>query len=459
MLLRAFASSLVVVLALFSSPAAPAAAQGAPPVAATGIVVDPTGTPVAGASVTVRDRDGRTRQAETDSEGRFTLAGVAAGPLRVTVTALGFNSASVEGAAPAPGDGLRVELRPAGVEETVVVIGAATARRSLHPESADLVGSVDVMTSDQLERENVDLSYELLKKMPGVYVNDYNQGVVAGGIGMRGFNTEGDTMHVKLLVDGIPTNVNSGVGDMNAIFPLNIDRIEVVKGTNDPRYGLFNIAGNVQVFTGAPGRYSKVKLLGGAFGTGDLQGTTAFSTGRVSHVYFAGVRTSAGYRDNSELDRYTVSGKWVYTPASETWSVGLIARAYDFDTQAPGYLTRQQADDTPRFSPAFSASDGGEQQTRHVSLHLDRQFSTVAVSLKGYTQSFLTQRFVRFTAAGAQQERFEDELQTGPGHRHLAPGAPGEPRRAGLGRRRCADPGQRRTAVWHGEPRPRRGAA
>lgn len=69
-------------------------------------------------------------------------------------------------------------------------------------------------------------------------MNDYNQGVVAGGIGMRGFNTKGDTMHVKLLVDGIPTNVNSGVGDLNAIFPLNIDRMEVVKGTRDPRYGL-----------------------------------------------------------------------------------------------------------------------------------------------------------------------------------------------------------------------------
>lgn len=413
MLLRAFVVPLVVLISAFTWGGAFVGAQGAAPVSMTGTVVDPTGAAVAGASVAVRDRDGRTRQAETDTQGRFTVAGVPPGQVRVTVTALGFNPGSADGAAPAPGDGLRIELRPAGFEETVVVIGAATARRSLHPESADLVGSVDVMTSDQLERENVDLSYELLKKMPGVYVNDYNQGVVAGGIGMRGFNTEGDTMHVKLLVDGIPTNVNSGVGDMNAIFPLNIDRIEVVKGTNDPRYGLFNIAGNVQVFTSAPGRYSKVKLLGGAFGTGDLQGTTAFSTGRVSHVYFAGVRTNDGYRDNSDLDRYTVSGKWVYTPASETWSVGLIARAYDFDTQAPGYLTRQQADETPRFSPAFSATDGGEQQTRHVSLHLDRQFGTVAVSLKGYTQSFLTQRFVRFTAAGAQQERFEDEAQTG----------------------------------------------
>ena len=112
-----------------------------------------------------------------------------------------------------------------------------------------------------------------------MYVNDYNQGVVAGGIGMRGFNTEGDIMHVKLLVDGIPANANSGVADLNAVFPLNIDRMELVKGTNDPRYGLFNIAGNLQVFTSQPGRYTKVKVAGGAYGTGDVQAATAFQTG------------------------------------------------------------------------------------------------------------------------------------------------------------------------------------
>lgn len=388
-------------------------AQPAATVDLSGSVADSTGAAIVGATVSVRGQDGRVRSATTDDSGRFAVTGVAAGAVSVTVTALGFEPRSLERTAPAAGDRLTIELRPAGIEETVVVIGAEAARRTLHPESADLVGSVDVMTSDQLERENVDLSYELLKKMPGVYVNDYNQGVVAGGIGMRGFNTEGDIMHVKLLVDGIPTNVNSGIGDLNAIFPLNIDRIEVVKGTNDPRYGLFNIAGNVQVFTSAPGRYSKVKLLGGAFGTGDLQGATAFSTGRLSHVYFGGVRASTGYRDNSDLDRYALSGKWVYTPRSEAWSVGLIARTYEFDTQAPGYLTRQQADDTPRFSPAFSSTDGGLQRTRHVSLHLDRQFRTVAVSVKGYQQTFLSQRFVRFTAAGAQQERLEDESQSG----------------------------------------------
>ena len=404
-------ASLTSLLAALACLAAPVEAQS--PAAATGVVVDADGRPIADVEIEVRDVSGRAARGRTANDGRFALTGLAAGEGRLTALAQAWSPASTVLVIPTDGDGVRITLEPAGVEETVVVIGSPGARTTLHLASQDLLGSVDVIGADQLERENVDLSYELLKKVPGVYVNDYNQGVVAGGIGMRGFNTEGDIMHVKLLVDGIPTNVNSGVGDLNAIFPFDIDRIELVKGTNDPRYGLLNIAGNVQVFTSPPGRYTKLKVLGGAFGTGDVQGATAFATGRVSHVYFGGYRTSRGYRDNSDLDRHAFSGKWFYTPASDGWRVGLVARSYDFDTQAPGYLTLTESQQQPRSSPGFSATDGGEQHTRHVGLHADRQVGTLAFSAKAYWQTFKYQRFVRFTAANPQQERLEDERQTG----------------------------------------------
>jgi len=380
----------------------------------TGIAVDSTGAPIPAVTVIVRDGAGDTRRTVTDAEGLFSLADVSSGPAVVSTEAVGWDPVVLEVSLPVDAAGLRLVLRPAGIEETVVVIGAVGARRTLHPNSTDIIGSVDVVGGDQIERENVDLSYELLKKVPGVYVNDYNQGVVSGGVAIRGFNTEGDIMHTKLLIDGIPMNTNSGGGLLDSIFPFDIDRIEIVKGTNDPRYGLFNIAGNVQVSTSPIGRYSKVKILGGAFGTGDVQGVTAFNTGRLSHVYFGGVRRSTGYRVNSDLERYAFSGKWFYTPASNRWQVGVIARTYDFDTQAPGYLTLSEVAADPRQSPAFSATDGGTQRTHHVSLHVDRQVTpTVAWSAKAYRQTFEQHRWVRFTQGSNQQERFEDEAQTG----------------------------------------------
>jgi len=379
-----------------------------------GVVVDGAGLPLEAVAVTVRDASGKFHRTTTGADGRFSVPDAAPGRATVSTEAVGWDPVAKEATLPTDDGGLRLVLRPAGISETVVVIGAVGAKRALHPESADLIGSVDVVGSDQIERENVDLSYELLKRVPGVYVNDYNQGVVAGGVAIRGFNTEGDIMHTKLLIDGIPSNVNSGVGLLDTIFPFDIDRIELVKGTNDPRYGLFNIAGNVQVFTSPLGRYTKAKVLGGAFGTGDFQGVTAFNTGRLSHVYFGGFRRSSGYRQNADLDRYAFSGKWFYTPASSAWQIGVIARTYDFDTQAPGYLTLRQVAADPRQSPAFSATDGGTQRTHHVSLHADRQISPeLNWSAKVYWQTYGQHRFVRFTEAGAQQERVEDESQSG----------------------------------------------
>ena len=379
-----------------------------------GVVVDPVGAPVSAVPVVVRDGTGREHRVVTNAEGRFAANAVAAGAARITVSLAGWQPFEQTVMAGADRSDLRLVLQPAGVQESVVVIGSVERAQSPHPASASLPTSVDIMGGDQIARENVDLSYELLKKVPGVYVNDYNQGVVAGGVAIRGFNTEGDIMHVKLLIDGIPANANSGAADLNAVFPLNIDRMELVKGTNDPRYGLFNIAGNVQIFTSQPGRYTKVKLMGGAYDTADVQATTAFQTGRLSHVYTGGYRSSAGYRQNADLDRSAFSGKWVYTPADERWSIGVVARTHDFDTQAPGYLTPAELAVDPRQSPAFSATDGGKQQTRHVSLHLDRAFgATLALSAKVYGQTFWTQRWVRFTAAGLQQERLEDERQSG----------------------------------------------
>ena len=263
-------------------------------------------------------------------------------------------------------------------------------------------------------------------------------------------------MHVKLLVDGIPTNVNSGVGDINAIFPLDIDRIEVVKGTNDPRYGLFNIAGNVQVFTSAPGRYTQGEAArrrlrhrrpAGRHGVLDRPGVRT-STSAASAA-------SAGYRDNSDLDRHAFSGKWLYSPASGAWTrrrhrprlrlrhrgarLSDAQQAAADATAVAGLLghRRRRAADAPR-QPASRSPVRRRSRCRS----------------RATGRAFASQRFVRFTAAGAQQERLEDETQTGaPRHRHLAADArwphPTRSLSAGVD---CADPGQRRAALRHRRP-------
>ena len=53
--------------------------------------------------------------------------------------------------------------------------------------------------------------------------------------------------------------------DMGPIFPLEIDQIEMLKGSYDPRYGINNIAGSVNVYTKRGGDYTKARLLTGSY--------------------------------------------------------------------------------------------------------------------------------------------------------------------------------------------------
>lgn len=380
-----------------------------------GRVVDSTGRGIPRADVSLLDAAGAASRALTDAEGRFRIAVPARGRYALLIVASGFRSTSSSiDVTRSPAVVPDVVLRPSGVQQPVVVIGRGDAGQTRHLSGADVLSAVSILTSEQIARENVDFAQELLRKVSGVYHADFNQGIVSGDIGIRGFNSESEIAHVRLNVDGIPMNINSGFGEVNAIAPLEIDRMEIVRGTSDARYGLFNLAGNVNVATRRGGNSLLTRLTTGSFGTSEAQAVAALQRGGFSQTYAGSYRTADGYRDHSALDKYTGSAKWFYATPGDRVSVGLIARVHELETDAPGYLTRTESRTTPTVSPAFSNADGGDITTRQLSLHADlAPTATSALSLKAYGQSFDRNRWVRFTAAGAQQERREDENQYG----------------------------------------------
>lgn len=114
--------------------------------------------------------------------------------------------------------------------------------------------SVDILGASLVQDQHVDYSWELFSRAPGVQVTQFKQGTDAGRFSFRGFNGEGRINAVKLLIDGIPSNDNAGgMPFLDAVFPLDIEAVEIVRGTNDPRHGLNNIAGNANVLTRSGG--------------------------------------------------------------------------------------------------------------------------------------------------------------------------------------------------------------
>jgi iron complex outermembrane receptor protein len=282
-----------------------------------------------------------------------------------------------------------------------------------------ILTSVDIMGSDKIEDKTVSNSWELLGQMPGIQLTETRMGAESGKVTFRAFNGEGYINGIKTLIDGIPSNVNSGNQRfIDMIFPLDIDYIEVVRGTNDPRYGLHNIGGNINFATRRGGNYTDGRLTYGSFDTREVQLAVGHEEGNFAQNYFMAKQDSQGFRDHSESNKYSVGGKWFVSDDEQTMKLGLIARLYHHQAEEPGFLTAQQLAASRTQSPAKNANDGDDRDMKHLSGHADFQLNDdLSLSNKLYFNSYDDDRTVTFTdypvGNAPRQRRQWQERQTG----------------------------------------------
>jgi iron complex outermembrane receptor protein len=303
-------------------------------------------------------------------------------------------------------------------DDTALTLGtvqvAGDARGAL--STRGVFSSVDIVGADRLQDQVVDHSAELLARAPGVQLTQFHMGVVGSSFSFRGFNAEGRVSAIKLLIDGIPSNDNTGnMPYLDAVFPVEIAAIEVVRGTNDPRYGLNAIAGDVNVVTRIGGNDGHARLTVGSFGTQEVQVTKGFEQGPWSQNVTAGWRSTDSYRDHGDGRQRAFAGKWFYTDPDARWRAGLSARIYRNDALEAGYFsTPQQVQDAPRSSPGYARDDRSERRTGQFALQADGRLApTLDWTIRLYQNTYENSRWVRFSEAGVQQERDNDETHRG----------------------------------------------
>jgi len=293
---------------------------------------------------------------------------------------------------------------------------SVSASRTGPLSSKRIFTSVDAVGADLIDTRAVDQSWELFNLVPGVMITEFKQGTTSGKLSLRGFNGEGNVNAVKLVIDGIPSNSNDGnMPYLDMVSPLEIERIEVVRGTNDPRWGLHNIAGNAQVFTRQGGNDGEARLTAGSFGAAEVQVAKGIEgDSGWSQNYFVGWRMSQGERDHSQTNQTNLAGKWFYQPTAQAWRAGLIARTYDAHAQEAGYLTQAQVDANPVQSPSYNASDEDHRQMSQLSAHLEGESAHgLSWLTRAYRNQIDDQRFVKFSAGASQQERIVQETHKG----------------------------------------------
>jgi len=311
--------------------------------------------------------------------------------------------------------------QPVHADDPEIVMGQVrvSAQRSGGPLLTNrILTSVDVLGADKVEDKNVTNSWELIGQLPGIQLTETRMGAESGKATFRAFNGEGYINGIKVLIDGVPSNVNSGNQRfIDMIFPLEIDYIEVVRGTNDPRYGLHNIGGNINFGTRQGGTYTEGRFTYGSYQTRELQAALGIEHGALAQNYFFAKQNADEYR-GSGSDKISVGAKWFLTSPSKEVKAGLIVRAYQHEAGEPGFLTAEELRVDRRQSPAKNANDASDRDMRHASLHLDWQITPDAfLSNKLYFNRYVDDRRVTFTSNPAgtapRQRRMWDEDQLG----------------------------------------------
>ena len=283
----------------------------------------------------------------------------------------------------------------------------------------EVLTSVDVLGAEDIEDKNVSQSWELLGLMPGMQLTETRQGAESGKVSFRAFNGEGYLNAIKTLIDGVPSNVNSGNQRfIDMLFPLEIDYIEVVRGTNDPRYGLHNIGGNINFGTRQGGEYTDARLTYGSFDTRGAQVVVGREHGHVSQNYVVGVLASDGYRDHDASEKYSIGGKWFYGSLEDGMRIGLTARAYHHEAGEPGFMTTEELRADRKGSDLRNRNDGDDRDMQQAALHLDLGLADgLMLGSKLYYNRYEDDRRVTFsdlpTGNAPRQRRLWDEKQAG----------------------------------------------
>lgn len=140
---------------------------------------------------------------------------------------------------------------------------------------------------------------DVLRFQPALYIGQMGQRGGLTSVSLRG----GDANFTLVMVDGVPVNDTTdqlgGTVDLSTILPLNLSRVEVVRGPLSAVYGSEAVAGVVNVVTGDEGQPRwTVRLGGGNFGTFEGGMGAAGRAGRVRYNLGIG-----GLRIGEQVDR------------------------------------------------------------------------------------------------------------------------------------------------------------
>jgi iron complex outermembrane receptor protein len=213
-------------------------------------------------------------------------------------------------------------------------------------------GGVNIIDAEKLREGRMSNFNDTLGMATGVLAQS-RFGAEETRLSIRGSGIQ-RTFHgrgIKLMQDGIPTNLADGGFDFPGIDPFATNYIEVYRGANALQYGASNLGGAINFIshTGHTAPKHEVRTEGGSFGYYKLGVSTAGVVGDLDYFLTVNTYGQQGYRDNSKQSADRVTGNVGYR-ISDNVETRFYAGYVSNDSQLPSTLTKDELKNTPKKS-------------------------------------------------------------------------------------------------------------
>jgi vitamin B12 transporter len=205
-----------------------------------GVVTDPSGAKVTGATVTLFSSGSVVATAITTADGSFQILTGATGRFFVVVSAKSFRQVATPGFYAGKLDNIErnVVLEPEWVRQSIVVTATGTPTPQAQTSAAtNVLGPQDLALQDNLASG--------LRLMPGTFVVQSGQMGAVTSLFVRG----GDSTSNKVLVDGVYAGDLGGGFDFGPLSTTAVESAEVYRGPNSSFYGADAASGVVSLTT------------------------------------------------------------------------------------------------------------------------------------------------------------------------------------------------------------------
>jgi len=237
---------------------------------------------------------------------------------------------------------------PAWAEEKAISIDEVVVTATRTEEDIEKISAnVSVITQEEIKKSTATTVQDLLKNEDGIFISDLYGTGTKSSVDMRGFAYGANTV---ILLDGRRLNeADTGSVDWNLIPLQNVERIEIVRGTESVLYGDNALAGAINIITKKGARAPELVMDARAE---SYQGHTEYATfqganEKIGYFFLIKHRETNGYRENSEFFATDMNAR-INLNVTEFFTLDFGA-SYHQDRQGlPGGLTQTQVNHNRR---------------------------------------------------------------------------------------------------------------